>query len=133
MKLFKRPCLSVFLVQFLGVSLAFAHHAVQAQFDISQVQTFTGVMTQVELINPHPYFHVDVETADGQIVNWALEAPALNVLRRAGMVKSLRVGDRYTVDYNPARNGENIGLMLAVTLPDGNRLEMRSIDPSLRQ
>lgn len=115
------------------VSIAKAHHAVQAQFDVSDVQTFTGVMTLVELINPHPYFHLDVETSDGQTKNWALEAPALNVLRRAGLVKSLRVGDTYTVDFNPARNGEPIGLMLAVTLPGGNRLEMRSVDPALRQ
>lgn len=115
------------------VSIAKAHHAVQAQFDVSDVQTFTGVMTLVELINPHPYFHLDVETSDGQTENWALEAPALNVLRRAGLVKSLRVGDTYTVDFNPARNGEPIGLMLAVTLPGGNRLEMRSVDPALRQ
>ena len=115
------------------VSIAKAHHAVQAQFDVSDVQTFTGVMTLVELINPHPYFHLNVETSDGQTENWALEAPALNVLRRAGLVKSLRVGDTYTVDFNPARNGEPIGLMLAVTLPGGNRLEMRSVDPALRQ
>ncbi len=115
------------------VSIAEAHHAVQAQFDVADVQTFTGVMTKVELINPHPYFHLDVETSEGQMESWALEAPALNVLRRAGLVKSLRVGDTYTVDFNPARNGEPIGLMLAVTLPGGNRLEMRSIDPTLRQ
>ena len=115
------------------VSIAKAHHAVQAQFDVSDVQTFTGVMTLVELINPHPYFHLNVETSDGQTENWALEAPALNVLRRAGLVKSLRVGDTYTVDFNPARNGEPIGLMLAVTLPGGNHLEMRSVDPALRQ
>ncbi|MFL2547057.1 MAG: DUF6152 family protein [Candidatus Rariloculaceae bacterium] len=133
MKLSKSPTILISVVFLLGASLASAHHAVQAQFDVSDVRTFTGVMTQVEMINPHPYFHVDVETSGGAVENWALEAPALNVLRRAGMVKSLRVGESYTVDYNPARNGEKIGLMLAVTLPDGNRLEMRSIDPALRQ
>ena len=110
-----------------------AHHAVQAQFDVNDVRTFDGVMTKVELINPHPYFHLDIETAAGETENWALEAPALNTLRRAGLVKQLRVGEHYTVEYHPARNGEPIGLMLAVTLPDGNRLAMRSIDPALRE
>ena len=86
----------------------------------------------MELINPHPYFHLDVETADGQIENWSIESVALNALRRAGLLKEMRVGVEYTVEYHPARNGENLGLMTAITLPTGNRLVMRSLDPSFR-
>ncbi len=111
---------------------AFGHHAVQAQFDVRDIRTFTGIMTNVELINPHPYFHLDVDVGDGAVENWAFEAPALNVLRRAGLIRQLRVGETYTVEYNPARNGEPLGLMLAITLPDGNELQMRSLDPALR-
>ncbi len=32
---------------------------------------------------------------------------------------------------HPARNGENVALMVAITLPDGRRLLMRSLDPTL--
>jgi hypothetical protein len=109
-----------------------AHHAVQAQFDVKEVRSFTGTMTKVELINPHPYFHLDVETDSGEIINWSVESVALNVLRRAGMIKEMRVGEEYTVEYHPSRNGETIGLMLAITLPTGNRLVMRTLDPSFR-
>ena len=42
----------------LQASVASAHHAVQAQFDVQKIETFTGVMTDVELINPHPYLFV---------------------------------------------------------------------------
>ena len=115
-----------------SAATASAHHAVQAQFDVRDVRTFTGVMTDVELINPHPYFHLDVDVGGGSVENWAFEAPALNVLRRAGLVRQLRVGETYTVEYNPARNGEPLGLMLAITWPDGNELQMRSLDPALR-
>ena len=126
MKTFLRPSVFVCLSILLGASVAAAHHAVQAQFDVNDVQTFTGTMTQVELINPHPYFHLDVETPGGEVVNWSIESVALNALRRMGLLKQLQVGLDYTVEYNPARNGERVGLMTAITLPNGNRLLMRS-------
>ena len=132
MKTLLRPSLLALFSLILGASAATAHHAVQAQFDVDDVQSFTGTMTQVELINPHPYFHLDVETPDG-IVNWSIESVALNALRRMGLIKQLVVGQEYLVEYHPARNGETIGLMTAITLPDGNRLLMRSVDPSLAQ
>ncbi|GIT15157.1 MAG: hypothetical protein CM1200mP36_09130 [Gammaproteobacteria bacterium] len=65
-------------------------------------------MTEVELINPHPYFHLDVETPGGEVVNWSIESVALNALRRMGLLKQLQVGLDYTVEYNPARNGERV-------------------------
>ena len=117
----------------IPVSGASAHHAVQAQFDVQQLQTFTGVMTDVELINPHPYFHLDVDTGNGQIQNYSVESVALQALRRAGLLKQLRVGDTFTIEAHPSRNGEPVFLMVAITLPDGNRLMMRSLDPSLAQ
>ena len=125
MKTLLRPSVFVCLSIVLGASVAAAHHAVQAQFDVNDVQTFTGTMTEVELINPHPYFHLDVETPGGEVVNWSIESVALNALRRMGLLKQLQVGLDYTVEYNPARNGERVGLMTAITLPNGNRLLMR--------
>ena len=126
MKTLLRPSVFVCLSIVLGASVAAAHHAVQAQFDVNDVPTFTGTMTEVELINPHPYFHLDVETPGGEVVNWSIESVALNALRRMGLLKQLQVGLDYTVEYNPARNGERVGLMTAITLPNGNRLLMRS-------
>ena len=126
MKTLLRPSVFVCLSIVLGASVAAAHHAVQAQFDVNDVQTFTGTMTEVELINPHPYFHLDVETPGGEVVNWSIESVALNALRRMGLLKQLQVGLDYTVEYTPARNGERVGLMTAITLPNGNRLLMRS-------
>jgi hypothetical protein len=125
--------LCAFPVALVLTTGASAHHAVQAQFDVQQLQTFTGVMTEVELINPHPYFHLDVDTGNGQIENWSVESVALQALRRAGLLKQLRVGQTFTIEAHPSRNGEPIFLMVAITLPDGNRLTMRSLDPSAVQ
>ena len=132
MKILKRCALCAVSALLVTVSIAQAHHAVQAPFDVKDIHSLTGMMTKVELINPHPYFHLDVETADGQIENWSIESVALNALRRAGLLKEMRVGVQYTVEYHPARNGENLGSMTAITLPTGNRLVMRSLDPSFR-
>ena len=127
MKLLKIPFTLITTVFLCGMP-ASAHHAVQAQFDVNNIDTFTGVMTKVEFINPHPYFYLDVEGDDGQITNWEIESVALNALRRMGLVKELRVGLEYTVEYHPARNGESQGLMMAITLPGGNRLLMRNAE-----
>ncbi|MCH2669503.1 MAG: DUF6152 family protein [Gammaproteobacteria bacterium] len=127
MKLLRIPFTLITTVFLCGMP-ASAHHAVQAQFDVNNIDTFTGVMTKVEFINPHPYFYLDVEGDDGQITNWEIESVALNALRRMGLVKELRVGLEYTVEYHPARNGESQGLMMAITLPGGNRLLMRNAE-----
>ena len=132
MKILIKPSTCILFSLVLGTSISSAHHAVQAQFDVNQVDSFTGTMTKVELINPHPYFHLDVESEDGETVNWSIESVALNALRQVGLVKELRVGLEYTVEYHPARNGDTVGLMTAITLPNGNRLLMRSLDPALR-
>tara|TARA_B100001142_G_scaffold51593_1_gene49112 strand:+ start:3292 stop:3678 length:387 start_codon:yes stop_codon:yes gene_type:complete len=127
MKLLRIPFTLITAVFLCGMP-ASAHHAVQAQFDVNSIDTFTGMMTKVEFINPHPYFYLDVEGDDGQITNWEIESVALNALRRMGLVKELRVGLEYTVEYHPARNGESQGLMMAITLPGGNRLLMRNAE-----
>ena len=127
MKLLRIPFTLITTVFLCGMP-ASAHHAVQAQFDGTSIDTFTGMMTKVEFINPHPYFYLDVEGDDGQITNWEIESVALNALRRMGLVKELRVGLEYTVEYHPARNGESQGLMMAITLPGGNRLLMRNAE-----
>jgi len=132
MKIFLGPLACALALTAGALTTAFAHHAVQAQFDVQKLETFTGVMTDVELINPHPYFHLDVDTGNGQIENWSVESVALQALRRAGLLKRLRVGDTFTIEGHPSRNGEPIYLMVAITLPDGNRLTMRSLDPSAR-
>jgi hypothetical protein len=123
--------IGVLLIVPLQASIGWAHHAVQAQFDVQEVKTFTGVMTKVELINPHPYFHMDIQNADGETESWAIESVALNALRQAGLLKELQAGREYSVEAHPARNGRAIALMVAITLPNGNRLLMRTLDPAL--
>ncbi len=98
-----------------------AHHAVNSQFDVTKNVAMTGVLTKVELINPHTYIYFDVAGRDGKFTTWSIESGAPGALRRAGLSArdSLIVGQTYKFVVSPARNGSHSGLMSALTLPDG--------------
>src|ERR1700688_1971956 len=44
----------------LAMAPALAHHAVQAQFDVSKTLEKRGVLVKIDWINPHTYMHFDV-------------------------------------------------------------------------
>ena len=51
----------------MGAVSAWAHHAFAAEFDVSKPIHFTGVVTKMELVNPHTWIHVDVKGPDGDM------------------------------------------------------------------
>src|ERR1700739_3912615 len=59
----KRATLGLFaVVGFLMAGMtAWAHHSVQAEFDLSKPLTITGVVTTVEWINQHSYLYLVVK------------------------------------------------------------------------
>jgi Family of unknown function (DUF6152) len=100
---------------------ASAHHAVNAQFDVTKNVLLTGVLTKVEIINPHSYIHFDVKDVKGKVTNYSIETGAPGALKRAGlsMRDALKVGETYKFVICPSRNGTPTGLMSGITLPDG--------------
>ena len=104
-----------------GQGPALAHHAVQGQFDVEKTVTVDAVLTRIELVNPHPQVYFDVKGDKGAVTNWRIEAPAIAALRRMGLLRILKVGTSYKVEYSPARNGEPIALMRAIVTADGKR------------
>lgn len=107
-----------------GVSpFAEAHHSFAAEFDRDQPVEITGKVTAVEWTNPHARFYVDVEGADGEMVNWNFELTTPNILIRRGWTRnSLRTGDTVTVTGFRARNNPHVGNATEVTLADGRNL-----------
>ncbi len=87
---------------------AYAHHAIQAQFDTNKVVPMTGKLTKVDWINPHVWFHFRMTEPNGVIV---MEVPiewlGLAAIRRAGVYGpgAFTVGQTYKVTYNPNRDG----------------------------
>src|SRR5262245_51253910 len=116
----------LFGVGLLAATTTQAHHAVQAQFDVNKQETFVGVLTRVDWINPHAWFHFEVKKEDGTVEQWATETIGPNGLRRLGLSDRglFVIGETYKVDYNPDRSGAHYGFTNAFTFPDGKYLKV---------
>jgi hypothetical protein len=113
------PSLAAFCLV-LVPALAHAHHSFAAQYDSTKQITLQGTISKVEWMNPHVYFYVDVPDDTGQLVNWAVEGGAPNVLYREGWKPtSLKVGDRVSILGSLARDGSKQVNALSFKLPDG--------------
>ena len=109
------------------VAPASAHHAVQAQFDVTKNIIITGTLAQVDWQNPHAWFWFDVKQPDGTMVNWAIEAGTPNVLFRRGFTReTLPVGLEIVVDGYQAKDGTRRANGRDLTLPDGKKLFLGS-------
>ena len=114
-------------------ALAFAHHALQSEFDINNPShRWTGTLKSVQWINPHSRFVIDVDEGNGKTATWTFETAAPNGLRRAGFSKSgfFEPGKTYTVIGYPARDGSPIAFVEQITLPDGRNVRIWFGDPN---
>ena len=46
-----------------------AHHSFGAEYDANKPITLTGVITKIELTNPHSHFYLDVADENGALTN----------------------------------------------------------------
>ena len=115
----------------LVVAPARAHHAVQAQFDVSKIIEKRGVLVKIDWINPHTYMHFDV-TEDGAVKHYAIESLGILGLRRVGIdsKSSFKVGEAFVFSINPSRDGSATGLLITLIFPDGRRFDVKSTDPT---
>ena len=97
-----------------------AHHSFSAEFDIDKPITLRGTLTELEWVNPHGWLHMDVEGADGEVVNWAVEMGNPTALLRRGLRKSdFPPGIEFVVEGYLAKDGTPTANGITVTFPDG--------------
>ena len=111
----------------LAASLAaipiLAHHAFTAEFDIDRPLTLEGKLAVWEMINPHSWFHIDVEGPDGEVVQWAVEGGSPNQLIRNGVtINTVPIGTVLVVEGYASKDRTNKAVGSNFTLPDGSRL-----------
>jgi hypothetical protein len=121
----KKLSITVLGIGLLGAFLpAFAHHSFQAEYDESKPLTLVGKVTKVVADNPHGWIYLDSKNAQGKVVNWALELPPPNVLRRNGFDRGIyetmmNSGEEVTVTAYAAKDGSKHAWAGGLTRSDG--------------
>lgn len=119
-----RPRRVPLVVALLATSAVFlparAHHSFSAVYDVNKPVRLVGKLSKIEWTNPHSYFHLDVQDANGTVTTWACESAAPGSLSRRGFNKGdIEIGDVLIVDGYLARSGGKLIDARRVRLPDG--------------
>jgi len=107
-----------------------AHHSF-AMFDAEKSVTLEGTVKEFQWTNPHSWILLNVNNAQGQAQQWAIEMGGPAGLARQGWVpKTLTPGMKVTTVVHPLRDGTNGGQFMAITLPDGTKMGNVNAPPS---
>lgn len=120
MKVFKR-CVGLAAALSATYALhAHAHHAFSAEFDANHPVELKGVVTKLELTNPHSWLYIDVKNADGSVTNWGFEFGAPFSLKEKGINKVvLKPGVEVAIKGYRSKNEKEYGYAVTTTLADG--------------
>jgi hypothetical protein len=110
-----------------------AHHSLAGAYALKKEAKVTGSFKAFRLVNPHSSLKLDVKNSDGSTTEWAFTGGSVTSLAKLGIGKTgpnaLHVGDEITVTCVPAADGKSpIGLLVAITYPDGHSVQFRSPD-----
>lgn len=104
-----------------------AHHSVTGQYDPERRVELSGVIRNVDWINPHTYLHLDVANDDGSTTTWRLESAPTAMLRKARITPEMLMADGavVTVDVILARDGtENLAWLYRIDYPEGHSYQL---------
>jgi hypothetical protein len=110
-----------------------AHHSLAGVYALGKEAKVTGAFKAFRLVNPHSSLKLEVKGEKGDIIEWSFVGGSVQQLARLGIGKTgpnaLKAGDEITVTCVPAADGKSpIGLLSAITYPDGHTLRFRSPD-----
>ena len=112
----KRVLLLAGLSLLWAPAAAFAHHALEAQFDTQRTITLTGTVQKMDWSNPHVRLYINVRES-GSTATWEVDMGSPNMQLNAGWkIDTYRRGDVVRIDAYPARNGSNIAYGRVVKL-----------------
>src|SRR5262245_41846936 len=112
------------LVMVLTTATLLAHHSF-AVYDHTKTLTLKGLVTKRQWSNPHAYLDIDVKDSGGAVNHYTLEGTSINMLQRTGWRSNMiKAGDQVTAVAAPLLNGEPGGLLLEITLANGEKKEL---------
>jgi hypothetical protein len=106
-----------------GAAGATAHHGI-INFDLNREIQITGTVTQLRLVNPHSWLHLDVVDANGTVTKWRCELRGASVLRRSGWSADMfAAGTTVTITGAPDRFTPNTCYLGTAVFSDGRRVD----------
>lgn len=128
----RRTALIAFIVGVALVgagSVARAHHAFAAEFDVNKPIKFEGKLIKWDMVNPHSWFHMEIK---GE--KWMIEGGSPNQLIRQGVTKNtVKIGTMLVIEGYQAKDGTNKAVGRNFILPDGSRLFLGGSAPGQPQ
>ena len=114
-----------------GASLQ-AHHSLAGVYALGKEAKVTGAFKAFKIVNPHSSMKMDVKNQDGSVTEWTFVGGSVGQIVRLGLKEgpnALKPGDEIIVTVVPAADGKSpVGLLSAITYPDGHTLRFRSPD-----
>jgi hypothetical protein len=99
-----------------------AHHGAAA-LDTGKEVTLKGTVTEWIWSNPHCFLQFDAKDDAGTVRKWAVETQNPTAMTQRGWSRTaFKAGDEVTVTFEPVKNGQPIGRLLTVVLPNGQKL-----------
>ena len=117
MKLTRSLPLALFTLSF---GAAEAHHSFPAVYDPALLVTVEGVVTRLDLTNPHAFIYLAVPDDNDGTVDWVIEMPGkLSLVRRGWTDETLLQGDNVTAIGHPSLSGDPAMWWQRVRVADG--------------
>src|SRR5690242_638518 len=117
-------CVGLGLAALMIAGTVIAHHSF-AVYDHTRSLTLKGTVTKWQWSNPHAYLDIDVKDAKGTVKHFTLEGTSINMLQRTGWRSNMiKAGDQVTAVAAPLLNGEPGGLLLEITLANGEKKDL---------
>ena len=114
--------LSLMILAIAGTAMA--HHSF-AVYDHTRTLNLKGTVTKWQWSNPHAYLDIEVRDTNGAVKHYTLEGTSINMLQRTGWRSNMiKAGDQVSAVAAPLLNGEPGGLLLEITLPNGEKKEL---------
>ena len=106
----------------------FAHHGA-ASYDTSKTVTVAGTVTEYVWSNPHVLVKLDAKDDSGNVAHWVVEAwNPVTQASRGWSKNTFKPGDEVTVTVEPVKNGNPVGRVVGVVLPNGQTLGMAYLE-----
>jgi Family of unknown function (DUF6152) len=101
---------------------AFAHHAWHG-YDMSNLTTVKGTVTQFDWANPHVWISLDVKDDKSNVEKWYAGGPSPSRMANTGWDKeTLKPGDQITAIGHRINDGTYYLRLVKIVLPDGREL-----------